>query len=162
MPPRPSLHLSLIPTSEAASSAPHVLCARPPAKGQSPSPHVLTHLTITGTAESTLQAAATPILAPPGTPATVGAPQAQGALGRLSTAQGAALGSPEQPPTASGHTSQGQVGGAQTLYGGGEMRNEVGVRKRTKHIRGILPNYTPSSELSPLSGHSRWTKADTS
>lgn len=70
---------------------------------------------VTRTAESTLQAAATPILAPPGTPATVGALQAQGTLGCLSTAQGAALGSTEQAATASSHTSQGQVGGAQTL-----------------------------------------------
>lgn len=70
---------------------------------------------ITGTAESTLQAVATPILASPGTPATVGTPQAQGTLGCLSTAQGAALRSSEQASTASSHTSQGQVGGAQTL-----------------------------------------------
>lgn len=70
---------------------------------------------ITGAAESTFHAAATSILAPPGTPATVGTPQAQGTLGCLSTAQGAALRSPEQPPAASSHTSKGQVGGAQTL-----------------------------------------------
>lgn len=92
----------------------HHLCTRP----SHPTPK--TPLTITGATESTLQAAAAPILAPPGTPATVGAPQAQGALGCLGTAQGAALGPSEQPPAASGHTSQGQVGGAQTLSRGSE------------------------------------------
>lgn len=152
----------LNPTSKTAPSAPQVLCARPQ-RGGNPSHHPPAQLTVTGTAEPTLQAAAAPILAPPGTPAAVGAPQAQGTLGCLRTAQGAALGSSEQAPTASGHTSQRQVGGAQALYRGGEMRNEVGggarkrQKKRIKHILGVFQDHTPSSKLAALSGHSRWT-----
>lgn len=92
-----------------------------PACSQYPSPTSLpssqTPLTISGTTEATFHAVATSILAPPGTPATVGSSQAQGTLCSLSTAQGAALWPPKQPPTASSHTSQGQVGGAQTLSG---------------------------------------------
>ena len=98
-------------------------------------------LTVTGATESTLQAAAAPILAPPGTPATVGAPQAQGALGCLNTAQGAALGSAEQPPTASGHTPQGQIGGAQTLRGA-----ETAEEERQTHMSWGAPWAAPSSQ----------------
>lgn len=78
-----------------------------------PSSHTL--LTVSGTTEATFHAVTTSVLAPPGTPATVGSSQAQGTLCGLSTAQGAALRPSKQPPTASSHTSQGQVGGAQTL-----------------------------------------------
>lgn len=48
------------------------------------------------------------------------------------------------------------------------MRNEVGgwarerQRERIKHILGVFPDRTPSSELLPLSGHSPWVKVDTS
>lgn len=127
-------------------------------RSQPHSPHPKTRLTIAGAAESTLQAAATPILAPPGTPATVGPPQAQGALCCLSTAQGAALGSSEQPPAASSHTSQGQVGGAQTLQGRGNGRE----RRSNKHLLGIFLDCTLFSEISPLLATTGWTKMDIS
>lgn len=156
-PPGPSLHLPL-------SLSPGRFSVPDPSPGSGPLTSPLAHLTITGTAESTLQAVATPILASPGTPATVGTPQAQGALGCLSTAQGAALRSSEQASTASSHTSQGQVGGAQALYRGGEMRNEVGSKKEAEDqtYPECLPRLYPSLGLLPLPGHSCWTKVDTS
>lgn len=116
-PPDTQVTLLMSDTRHIPNSAPCVLHTIPQPV---PSPLQIP-LTITRAAESTFHAVATPILAPPCTPATVRAPQAQGTLGCLSTAQGAALRSPEQPPTASSHTSKGQVGGAQTL-----SRGEVG------------------------------------
>lgn len=119
-------------------------------------PHLIpkaASLTVTGATESTLQAAAAPILAPPGTPATVGAPQAQGALGCLSTAQGAALGSAEQPPAASGHTPQGQVGGAQTLRGA-----EMAEEGHQAHMSWGLPGPHPLLRDLTQLATTRWAK----
>lgn len=111
-----------------------------------------TSLTVSGTTETTFHAVATPILAPPGTPATVGSSQAQGTLGSLSTAQRAALWPPKQPPTASSHTSQGQVGRAQTLSR--ETKREKGGKK-VKHLDCTLFSQAPPSLVLASSRHKR-------